>query len=151
VSGTRRLTLEHVARLARALDVDTDALLVRRRGGADAERLPQTRDGKTWWALTDESTRGRRAYRVRIPPELREPVLRTHEGHQWIYVLRGRLRVVLERREALMAPGEAIQFSTWLPHWIGAVDEAVELLVIFGPDGTALQVASGTPTEAASS
>ena len=147
-SGARRLTLDHVARLARALDVDADELLVRRRTEEDAARLPQTRDGKTWWPLTDESAQGPRAYRVRIPAELREPALRTHEGHQWLYVLRGRLRVVVERHDVVVARGEALQFSTWLPHWIGAVDDEVELLVIFSPDGEALRMGGGLPGEA---
>lgn len=138
-TGERRLTLRHVATLARALGVTTDDVLVRRPTPVDAARRPRTRDGKTWWPLTDERSEGPRAYRVEIPSDLREPDPRTHEGHQWVYVLRGRLRVVAGAHDAVVPAGEAIEFSTWLPHWVGAVDEAVEVLVIFSPDGAPLR------------
>jgi len=42
---------------------------------------------------------------------------------------------VLGDRDRVLAPGQATDFSTWLPRWTGAVDEAVELLVVFRPDG----------------
>lgn len=138
-TGERRLTLGHVATLARALGVSTDDVLVRRPTPVDATPRPRTRDGKTWWPLTDERPGGPRAYRVEIPSDLREPAPRTHEGHQWLYVLRGRLRVVVGAHDAVVPAGEAVEFSTWLPHWVGAVDEAVELLVVFSPDGAPLR------------
>jgi transcriptional regulator with XRE-family HTH domain len=134
--GARGLTLAHVDRLAGALGVDADELLARRRGG-DPE--PQSRDGKRWWPLTEESTTRARAYRVAIPADLRDPEPRSHEGHQWLYVLRGRLRLVLGERDMVLETGEAAQFHTWDPHWTGAVDGPVELLVIFSPEGRPLR------------
>jgi transcriptional regulator with XRE-family HTH domain len=135
-SGARRITIAHAETFAAALGVDTDALLARRRAAADA---PETRDGKSWRPLTVESTTGPRAYQVRIPAELREPAPQSHEGHQWLYVLRGRLRLIAGERDVVLHPGEAAQLHTWLPHWTGAVEETVELLVIFSPDGTPLR------------
>ena len=38
------------------------------------------------------------------------------------------------------SPGEAAEFSTRVPHWIGVVDEPVELLGLFGPDGERVHV-----------
>ncbi|MBB4661804.1 cupin domain-containing protein [Conexibacter arvalis] len=58
---------------------------------------------------------------------------RTHEGRERLHVLSGRLRLVLGDREHLLAPGEQIEFSTWLPHWSGVVDEPVGLLATFDP------------------
>ncbi len=139
-SGSRRLTLAHVARLARALGVGTDELLAHRRADDPRDGSPRTVDGKVWWPLTEESTAGARAYLVRIPAELREPAPRSHEGHQWLYVLRGRLRLVLGGSDVVVERGEAAEFPTWLPHWIGAVDGPVEVLVIFGPHGQAVRV-----------
>jgi hypothetical protein len=35
-----------------------------------------------------------------------------------------------------MSPGEAAEFDTALPHWLGSADgHAVETLVLFGPQG----------------
>ena len=39
-----------------------------------------------------------------------------HEGQEWIYVLSGRLRLVLGERDFTISPGEAVEFSTWTPH-----------------------------------
>ncbi|WP_429425345.1 cupin domain-containing protein [Nocardia sp. GAS34] len=36
-----------------------------------------------------------------------EPYLRTHEGYEWLYVLRGRLRVRLGEHDFVMDAGEA--------------------------------------------
>ncbi len=56
-------------------------------------------------------------------------------GSDWLYVLSGRLRLVLGEHEHLLEPGEAAEFSTWTPHWFGAVDGPVEVILVVGPDG----------------
>jgi hypothetical protein len=35
---------------------------------------------------------------------------------------------------------EAAEFTTWTPHWIGAVAGPVELIAIFGPQGERLHL-----------
>jgi quercetin dioxygenase-like cupin family protein len=82
---------------------------------------------------------------VAIPAELRDPEPRSHEGHQWLYVLRGRLRLVLGDRDTVLETGEAVEFHTWQPHWTGAVDGPVDLLVIFSPDGKPLRTSRPGP------
>ena len=47
--------------------------------------------------------------------------LRGGGGHDWIYVLPGRLRLVLGE-EDFVEPGEAAEFSCRVPHWLRAVD-----------------------------
>ena len=37
-------------------------------------------------------------------------------------------------------PGEAVEFSTWTPHWFGAIDGPVELIAILGPQGERLHL-----------
>jgi quercetin dioxygenase-like cupin family protein len=66
-----------------------------------------------------------------VPPD----ELGVHEGHDWIYVMSGRMRLVLGEDDHVIEPGEAVEFSTWTPHWFGAVDGPVEALAIFGPQG----------------
>lgn len=58
-----------------------------------------------------------------------------HEGHEWMYVLSGRLRLVLGDDDFLIGPGEAVEFSTWTPHWFSAVDGPAEAIMIFGAHG----------------
>ena len=137
-SGKRRLALDHLPPLARALGVATDELL-----GATpsvdprVKGKPTTRDGLTMWPLSDRNAGGRHAFRLRVSPRRRKPptVLRVHEGHDWIYVLSGRLRLILGEEDFVIEPGEAVEFSTWTPHWFGAIDGPVELIGIFGPQG----------------
>jgi len=74
---------------------------------------------------------------VLVSPERRvapDP-LPIHEGHDWIYVLQGRMRLLLGEADLVIAPGEVVEFTTWTPHWFGALDEAVELILILGPEG----------------
>lgn len=58
-----------------------------------------------------------------------------HEGHDWMYVLSGQLRLMLGDRDFTIKRGEAVEFSTWTPHWFGAVDGAVEAIALFGLHG----------------
>lgn len=137
-SGKRRLALDHIPGLAAALSVSTDELL----GGAPASdpRVrgePVTRDGLTMWPLTNRASGGLRTFKIRISAKRRRPPksLRVHEGHDWMYVLDGRMRLLLGEQDLVVTAGEAVEFSTSTPHWFGAVDGAVELIAVFGPHG----------------
>jgi transcriptional regulator with XRE-family HTH domain len=139
-SGKRRLALDHLAPLAAALGVSTDDLLGHRQAQDPRVRQePHTADGLTMWPLTRrESASQLRAFKVvvhaerSVPPEGPLPV---HEGQDWMYVLSGRLRLLLGDREYEIAAGEAVEFSTWEPHWFGAIDGPVEMLMIVGAHG----------------
>ena len=51
-------------------------------------------------------------------------------------MLNGRLRLVLAERDLVLAPGEAAEFDTRVPHWFGAADaQPVEFLSLFGRQG----------------
>jgi transcriptional regulator with XRE-family HTH domain len=138
-AGKRRLALDHIPRLAAALDVTTDELL----GSAPQpdpriHSEPVTVRNITYWALTNRGPAGGLlAYKARIAPERRTPPdeLPVHEGHDWMYVLDGRLRLLLGDDDLTIEAGEAVEFSTWTPHWFGAVDGPVEVITILGPQG----------------
>ena len=137
-SGKRRLALDHLPRLAAALSVSTDELLGPA-SAADPRVHPtsHTRHQITFWPLTRQGGCGLQAFKIRISARRRTPPaeLPTHEGQEWLYVLSGRLRLILGSDEYLIDPGEAVEFSTWTPHWFGAVDGPVEALTLFGPHG----------------
>ena len=87
---------------------------------------------------------GGRAARLQGPrqPVAAHPadVLSVHEGQDWLYVLDGRLRLVLGEQDLTIEPGDAVEFTTWTPHWFGALDGAVELILIVGPQGERLHL-----------
>ncbi len=136
-SGARRLSIDHLAALARALDVSVDDLLVDP-APADPRIQPvahDTDDGSTYWALSAATVPGTpRAFKVRIRRTELGP-LQQHPGRDWLYVLSGRLRLRLADHEHVLGPGEAAEFTTTQPHSLTAVDEPVEILTLFGPAG----------------
>jgi transcriptional regulator with XRE-family HTH domain len=143
-AGKRRLALDHLPALAAALGVSTDALI----GPAPTQdprvrERPRTHDGLTVWPLTRRGPAGGpRAYKITISPHRRTPpdVLPVHEGLDWLYVLSGPLRLLLGDEAFTIEPGEAVEFSTLTPHWFGAVDGPVELIMIVGPQGERLHL-----------
>jgi transcriptional regulator with XRE-family HTH domain len=138
-SGKRRLALDHVAGLAAALGVSADELL-----GSSVppdprvRSKPTTRNGLTMWPLASRGPLGAlRAFKIRISPRRLKPpeTLRVHDGHDWMYVLDGRMRLLLGDQDLTIEPGEAVEFSTHTPHWFGAIKGPVELIAVFGPHG----------------
>ncbi len=136
-SGKRRLALDHIAALAPALGVTTDDLL-----GSAPPQDPRVRNepirfgDMTMWPLTHAGT-ALRAFKInisaaRLEPPADRPV---HDGHEWLYVVRGRLRLLLGDDEHLIEEGDAVEFTTLRPHWFGAIDGPVEVIGIFSPQG----------------
>ena len=142
-SGKRRLALDHIPALASALGVSTDELLGTRPPEDPRIRSrPRTHKGLTMWPLTRSGSGGLRAYKISISERRSKPPrqLPVHEGSDWLYVLSGRLRLLLGEQDLTIEPGDAVEFSTWTPHWFGAVDGPVELIMIFGPQGERLHL-----------
>ncbi|MFE9958555.1 helix-turn-helix domain-containing protein [Micromonospora sp. NPDC005299] len=137
-SGSRRPTLELLLPLARAHGVTLDELVGAPPTGDPRIHLrPVTRHGMTMLPLTRRAG-GIQAYKLVIPGAGRpaEPTPQTHEGYEWVYVLNGRLRLVLGEHDLVLAPGEAAEFDTRVPHWFGPADgQAVEFLSLFGAQG----------------
>jgi transcriptional regulator with XRE-family HTH domain len=140
-SGGRKPTLELLLRLARAHEMPIDELLTERpTGDPRIQAQPITHDGRTMLPLTRRPG-GVQAYKMVITPAQRESQQQSHEGYEWMYVLNGRLRLLLGELDIVMRPGEVAEFDTHTPHWFGCADEQpVELLVLFGPQGERLHV-----------
>ena len=143
-SGKRRFALDHLPRLAAALSISTDELM--RAPEAEDPRVrgaSHTRDGITYWPLTRGGPAGGlHTFKIRVSTRRRTPPaeLPVHDGQEWLYVLSGHLRLLLGERDFTIKPGEAVEFSTWTPHWFGTVDGPVEAIAIFGPHGEKLHV-----------
>lgn len=81
------------------------------------------------------------AYKVVIPASEQTVDLKTHTGHEWLYVLSGRLRLVLGEHDIVLGAGEAAEFDTRNPHWFGSTGAgAVEILSMFGKQGERLHL-----------
>lgn len=134
--GTRRPTLEMLLPLAEVYAVPLDVLVGAPRTGDPRIHLrPVTREGLTYVPLSRPG--GVQAHKLLIPPRPgSEPELKTHAGFEWVYVLAGRLHLILGDNDLVLKAGEAAEFDTHVPHWLGPADhQTVELLVLFGSQG----------------
>ncbi|MBZ9638138.1 helix-turn-helix domain-containing protein [Streptomyces sp. PSKA30] len=140
-SGLRKPSLELLLPIAQAHQVPLDELV-----GAPPVGDPRVRAkpiemyGRTHWPLTRQPG-GLQAFKVLEPQRRLEPDPRTHEGYEWLYVLSGRLRLVLGEHDVVLTAGEAAEFDTRVPHWFGSTGEGpVEFLSLFGPQGERMHV-----------
>lgn len=144
-SGGRKPTLELLLPLARAYQVPLDELV-----GAppvDDPRVHGTpvRRGDQRIVPLSRNPGGVQAFKTLMPGRTSdvpaEPTPATHEGYEWLYVLTGRLRLVLAEHDIVMKAGEAAEFDTRTPHWFGPADRRpVEVLSLFGPQGERVHV-----------
>ncbi|MER5470748.1 XRE family transcriptional regulator [Streptomyces sp. NPDC002935] len=140
-SGLRKPSLELLLPIARAHQVPLDELVGAPPVGDPRVRAePIVRGGRTHWPLTRQPG-GLQAYKVLEPQRTMAPDPRTHEGYEWLYVLSGRLRLVLGEHDVVLGAGEAAEFDTRVPHWFGSTGEGpVEFLSLFGPQGERMHV-----------
>ncbi|MEU4692671.1 XRE family transcriptional regulator [Actinoplanes sp. NPDC023714] len=141
-SGSRRPTLELLLPLAKAYQVSLDELVDAPETGDPRVRAkPIVRHGRTFIPLSRKPG-GLQAFKTIIPagePEFTEQ--KTHEGYEWLYVLSGKVRLLLGEHDLTLEPGEAVEFDTRLPHLVlngGTVP--AEMISIFGPQGERVHV-----------
>ena len=142
-SGGRRPTLELLLPLARVYGVALDDL-VDTPAPADprVHGRPIENDGTTLIPLSRQ-TGGPQAYKMEFPPRWRvdDTEQKTHEGYEWLYVLSGRIRLLLGPRDFVLGPGEVVEFDTRVPHALSnPFPEPAEGLVLFGPQGERMHV-----------
>ncbi|MGW6275642.1 helix-turn-helix domain-containing protein [Streptomyces sp. NPDC055060] len=149
-NGKLRPTLEQLLPLAKAHGVPLDDLVAAPPTGDPRVHLrPVKRSGLVMVPLTRRPG-GIQAYKVIYPPAGRRTTvkLRTHDGYEWFYVLGGHVRFVLGEREFSLGEGEAAEFDTRVPHWIGSADSRpAELLALFGPQGERAHLSPSEPPE----
>jgi transcriptional regulator with XRE-family HTH domain len=142
-SGHRKPTLELLLPVARAHQVSLDELVdSSATGDPRIHARPIVRDGATFLPLTRRPG-GLRAFKQILPPNTPagEPQRQTHDGYEWLYVLSGRVRLLLGEHDIVLTAGEVAEFDTRVPHCIANPGpEAAELLNLFGPQGERLHV-----------
>lgn len=150
--GQRRPNLELLLPLARLYGVPLDDMVDAPSTGDPRIHLkPITHAGMTAVPLTRRPG-GLQAFKMVLEGDARgeEPDPRVHEGYEWLYVLNGRLRLVLGDKDFELRPGEAAEFDTHTPHWFASADgRPVELISLFGQQGERMHVRarpkSGSP------
>jgi transcriptional regulator with XRE-family HTH domain len=139
-TGHRRIALDQLAPIARALGTTLDQLV---ESGTDDDVVirPQRDEarGLTTWLLSREAgPHGMTVAKMRITrPEPRRGTaeLKVHPGWDWFTVLSGTVVLLLGERTILVEAGQAAEFSTMIPHAFGAHGGPAEVLCILDHDG----------------
>lgn len=135
-TGKRAISLDVLLPMARALDVEVDVLLDLGTSDTDVVIRPQPHrhGGHTTWMLSrpEGSTV---AIKMRIDPQDGAPEQKVHPGHDWFFVLEGRVCLWLADRTIVVESGEAAEFMTMTPHALTAVDGPAEVIMIFDREG----------------
>ena len=145
-TGQRRPSLELLLPLAHAYRVPLDDLVGAPEVGDPRVRLrPGRVKGRTVIPLTRQPE-GMQAWKIVIPTSKIDPEPRAHAGYEWIYVLSGRMRLVVGDQDWVLGPGEVAEFDTQVPHWFGSTgQEPAEILSIFGRPGERMTVRTTPP------
>jgi transcriptional regulator with XRE-family HTH domain len=139
-TGHRRIALDQLVPIARALGTTLDQLVESVDDGDVVIRpqLDHVRGMTTWMLTRERAPHGVTVAKMRITAPT-GPVgtgeLGVHPGRDWFTVLSGTARLQLGDRTILVEPGHAAEFSTMVPHAIGAHDGPVEILIILDHDG----------------
>jgi transcriptional regulator with XRE-family HTH domain len=138
-TGSRRIALDQLIPIARALDTGLDEL-IEPDDDADVIIRPHQDEqrGLTMWTLANNrAPNGLTVAKMRIttpaPPAAEAGV---HPGRDWFTVLSGTAELRLGDRLIIVEAGSAAEFSTMIPHAIGAFgDKPVEVLTILTTGG----------------
>ena len=135
-TGQRKASLVLLLPLAQAYQIPLDDLVGAPEVGDPRVRLkPHRAHGRTVLPLTRQPG-GLQAWKIVVPANQTRPQARTHEGYEWLYVLSGRMRLVLGDVDLVLGPGEVAEFDTRVPHWFGSAGKGpAEVLSLFGPQG----------------
>jgi transcriptional regulator with XRE-family HTH domain len=144
-SGLRRPTLDLLIRLASAYGASLDDLV----GApqiADPRIHPKPfyREGRAIIPLTKHNP-DVIAFKMLLPghPPDAPVATKVHAGYDWIYVLSGRIRLVIGDDETVLTPGEAAEFDTRRPHgFVSASMEPAEVINLLSRQGERVHVHS---------
>lgn len=134
-TGQRQPSLPMLLSLARIYGTTVSELLGEAAAGRDAvvraaDMEPTAAGGWTYWPA-GASGRGMQALRVHVPHGSQGDIVRVHPGEEWLYVLRGRLRLRLGDVLHRLEPGDSAHFDSLTPHRIAAAGpDGVELLFV---------------------
>ncbi|RPF37864.1 helix-turn-helix domain-containing protein [Streptomyces sp. TLI_185] len=134
-TGQRQPSLPVLLALARIYGTTVSELLGETVAGRDAvvraaDMEPTAAGGWTYWPAGAPG-RGMQALRVHVPHGSQGDIVRVHPGEEWLYVLKGRMRLRLGDTTHRLAPGDSAHFDSLTPHRIAAQDaDGVELLFV---------------------
>ncbi|MFC9794741.1 helix-turn-helix domain-containing protein [Streptomyces sp. NPDC127584] len=133
-NGRRRLALDQLVTLARALDTTLDQLVETATDDVVTSPMIDAAHGQMRWPIKAEPGMTVVRQRMTEPPPDNPARLRAHPGREWLVVLSGTAVLLLGNRRFRVETNQAAEFPTMLPHAIGAEGGPCEILGIFDRD-----------------
>jgi transcriptional regulator with XRE-family HTH domain len=132
-NGQRRLALDQLVTLARALDTTLDQLVENAADDVVISPMNHGVHGLSWPMKGDPAMSVMRR-RLTEPPPGNPSKMRAHPGREWLVVLSGTAILLLGQRRFRIETNQAAEFPTMLPHAMGAEGGPCEVMFIFDRD-----------------
>ena len=133
-NGQRRLALDSLVTLARALDTTLDQLVETAADDVVCSPVIDAAHSLMRWPIKADPGMSVVRQRMTGPPPDSPSRMRAHPGREWLVVLSGTATLLLGNRRFRIETNQAAEFPTMLPHAIGADGGPCELLGIFDRD-----------------
>ncbi len=133
-NGQRRLALDQLVTLARALDTSLDQLVETASDDVISSPMIDAARRRMQWPIRADPGMTVVRQRMTDPPPDSPSRLRAHPGREWLVVLSGTAVLLLGNRRFRVETNQAAEFPTMLPHAIGAEGGPCEVLGIFDRD-----------------
>ncbi|RAS66808.1 XRE family transcriptional regulator [Lentzea atacamensis] len=130
-NGQRRLALDQLVTLARALDTSLDQLVETDTDDVIVSPMIDGTHGGMRWPIKAEPGMTVMRQRMTTPPPDNPSALRAHPGREWLVVLSGTAILLLGNRRLRVEANQAAEFPTMLPHAIGTAGGPCDVLGIF--------------------
>lgn len=143
-AGKRQGSLELLVPLTRQLGVRIDDLLPGEPADPRIRRPEKYLDGMVMVPLAPEASH-LATYKITFSPVTEPPEPKVHNGHEWLYVLSGQLRLILGEQDLVLKTGEAAEFDTRTPHaMMAAGRRPAQIISIFNAEGERLHTDIGS-------
>lgn len=119
-NGQRRLALDSLVTLARALDTTLDQLVETASDDVVVSPMIDAAHGLMRWPVKGDPGMSVVRQRMTEPPPDNPARMRAHPGREWLVVLSGTAILMLGHRRFRVETNQAAEFPTMLPHAIGA-------------------------------
>ncbi|WP_405466874.1 XRE family transcriptional regulator [Streptomyces jietaisiensis] len=133
-NGQRRLALDQLVTLARALDTTLDRLVETASDDVVTSPTIDSAHGLMRWPMKSDPGMSVIRQRLTDPPPDSPSRMRAHPGREWLVVLSGTATLMLGNRRFRIETNQAAEFPTMMPHAIGAEGRPCEILGIFDRD-----------------
>ncbi len=133
-NGQRRLALDQLVTLARALDTSLDQLVETATDNVVSSPMIDAAHQLMRWPIRADPGMTVVRQRMTKPPPDSPSRMRAHPGREWLVVLSGTAVLLLGNRRFRVETNQAAEFPTMLPHAIGAEGGPCEILGIFDRD-----------------